>query len=83
MTAHATSRFSSNSMVAVAEYSTRSDVGLAQLTLFAAGIPYVIATDPIDLTAQVLVNPADAKDAAAILFWRPVANRKAQRWRCA
>jgi hypothetical protein len=55
-------------MVAVAEYSARSEVGLAQLILFAAGIPYVIATDPIDLTAQVLVNPADANDAAAILF---------------
>ena len=68
MTTQPTSRFSRNSMVSVAEYSTRSDVGLAQLTLFAAGIPYVIATDPTDLTAQVLVDPADAKDAAAMLF---------------
>jgi hypothetical protein len=38
------------------------------LTLSAAGIRYVIATDPIDRTAQVLVDPADAEDAAAVLF---------------
>ncbi|HEY9377044.1 MAG TPA: hypothetical protein VIQ02_08125, partial [Jiangellaceae bacterium] len=44
------------SMVAVAS-ATRTDVALAQLTLSAAGIPYVIATDPIDLTTQVLVDP--------------------------
>ena len=67
MTTDPTSGFSGISMVAVAS-ATQRDVGLVELTLFAAGIPYVIATDPIDLTMQVLVNPADAKDAAAILF---------------
>src|SRR5262245_22177193 len=67
VTTSPTHRFSHSSMVAVAQYSTRSEVGLAELTLFAAGIPYVIATDPVDLTEQVLVNPADLEDAAAIL----------------
>jgi hypothetical protein len=55
-------------MVSVAEYPTRSDAGLAQLSLFAAGIPYVIVTGPVDRTAQVLVSPADLEDAAAVLF---------------
>jgi hypothetical protein len=67
MTPHPTSRSSRKSMVGVAS-ATRADVALAQLTLSAAGIRYVIATDPIDRTAQVLVDPADAEDAAAVLF---------------
>ena len=67
MTPHPTRPFSRKSMVAVAS-ATRTDVALAQLTLTAAEIPYVIATDPIDHTAQVLVDPADAEDAAAVLF---------------
>jgi hypothetical protein len=53
-------------MVTVAS-ATRTDVALAQLTLSAAGIAYVIATDPIDLTTHVLVDPADAEDATVLL----------------
>ena len=67
MTTPPTGRFLQSSMVAVAS-ATRSDVAQTQLILSAAGIPYVIATDPIDLTLQVLVEPADARDAAAVLF---------------
>jgi hypothetical protein len=44
-----------------------SDSCSAKLTLFAAGIPYVIAIDPIT-SPDVLVDPADANDAVAILF---------------
>ena len=67
MTPHPTSRVSRKSTVAVTS-ATRTDVALAQLTLSAAGIRYVIVTDPVDRTTQVLVDPADAQDAAAVLF---------------
>jgi putative signal transducing protein len=62
-------------MVLVGTYPTRSDAELAQTALTAAGIPSVIAADdaggayPFDLTggARLLVEEADAEDAAAIL----------------
>ena len=62
-------------MVEVGTYNTRSDAELVQATLTAAGIPSVISADdaggayPFDLTggARVLVDEADADDAAAVL----------------
>ena len=63
-------------MVEVGTYATRSDAELVQATLAAAGIPSVISADdaggayPFDLTgsgARVLVDEADAEDAAAVL----------------
>jgi hypothetical protein len=62
-------------MVEVGTYNTRSDAELVQATLAAAGIPSVISADdaggayPFDLTggARVLVDEADADDAAAVL----------------
>jgi hypothetical protein len=62
-------------MVQVGTYPTRSDAELAQTALTAAGIPSVIASDdaggayPFDLAggARLLVEEADAEDAAAIL----------------
>jgi hypothetical protein len=74
-------------MVEVGAYPTRSDAELAQSALAAAGITSVIAADdaggayPFDLTgaAHLLVDEADAEDAAAVLSERPQANRKEQR----
>jgi Putative prokaryotic signal transducing protein len=63
-------------MVAVGSYATRSDAELAQTVLAAAGIKSVVAADdaggayPFDLTgggARLLVDEADAEDAAAVL----------------
>ena len=62
-------------MVEVGTYTTRSEAELAQATLAAAGIPSVISSEdaggayPFDLTrgARVLVDEADAEDAAAVL----------------
>jgi hypothetical protein len=62
-------------LVQVAAYPTRSDAELAQAVLAAAGIPSEVAADdaggayPFDLTggARLLVNEADAEDAAAVL----------------
>ena len=62
-------------MVEVGAYPTRSDAELAQGALAAAGIPSVLASDdaggayPFDLTggARLLVEEADAEDAAAVL----------------
>jgi hypothetical protein len=62
-------------MVQAGAYPTRSDAELAQAALAAAGIPSVIAADdaggayPFDLTgaARLLVDEADAEDAAAVL----------------
>ncbi len=62
-------------MVEVGTYTKRSEAELAQATLAAAGIPSVISADdaggayPFDLTggARVLVDEADAEDAAAVL----------------
>jgi hypothetical protein len=62
-------------MVVAGTYPTRTDAELAQSALEAAGIESVIAADdgggayPFDLSggARLLVDEADAKDAAAIL----------------
>ena len=71
-------------MVQVGTYPTRSDAELAQTALAAAGIPSVVAADdaggayPFDLTgaARLLVDEADAEDAAALLSEGADANRK-------
>jgi len=64
------------SMRELATFNTRNDAELAQAALAAAGIPSVIAADdaggayPFDLTGggvRVLVDEADAEDAAAVL----------------
>jgi hypothetical protein len=62
-------------VVVVGNYPTRSDAELAQTALTAAGIPSVIDSDdaggayPFDLSggARLLVDEADAEQAAAIL----------------
>ncbi len=62
-------------MVQVGSYPTRSDAELAQSALAAAGITSLVVSDdaggayPFDLTggARLLVEEADADDAAAIL----------------
>jgi hypothetical protein len=62
-------------MVVAGTYPTRTDAELAQTALTAAGIDSVIASDdaggayPIDFSggARLLVDEADAEDAAAIL----------------
>jgi hypothetical protein len=74
-------------MVEVGTYPTRSDAELAQAALAAAGIPSVLSADdaggafPFDLAgaARLLVDEADAEDAAVVLSERPDANRKEQR----
>jgi hypothetical protein len=74
-------------MIGVGTYSTRSDAELAQSRLVAAGIPSVVAADdaggayPFDLSggARLLVDDADAEEAAAVLSDRPHATRKEQR----
>jgi hypothetical protein len=66
-------------MVEVGSYTTRSDAELAQGALEAAGITSVIAADdaggayPFDLSggAHLLVDEADAEDAAAVLSGQP------------
>jgi Putative prokaryotic signal transducing protein len=67
-------------MIQVGTYPTRSDAEFAQTALSAAGIPSVIASDdaggayPFDLTgggARLLVDEADAEDAASILDGQP------------
>ena len=74
-------------MVEVGAYPTRSDAELAQSALEAAGITSVLAADdaggayPFDFSgaARLLVDEADAEDAAAVLSERPHASRKEQR----
>jgi hypothetical protein len=74
-------------MVQVGAYPTRSDAELAQTALAAAGIPSVVAADdaggayPFDLTggARLLVDEADAQDAAAVLSEPPRANHTEER----
>jgi hypothetical protein len=74
-------------MVEVGAYATRSDAELAQTALTAAGILSLLAADdaggayPFVLAgaARLLVDEADAEDAAAALSERPHANRKEQR----
>jgi Putative prokaryotic signal transducing protein len=71
-------------MVEVGSYATRSDAELAQAVLAAAGIPSVVSADdaggayPFDLSggARLLVDEADAEDAAAVLSEHPHANRE-------
>ena len=74
-------------MVEVGSYPTRSDAELAQTALTAAGIHSFVAADdaggayPFDLTgsARLLVDEADAEDAAAILAERPQEDEEEQR----
>ena len=74
-------------MVEVGAYATRSDAELAQAALVAAGIPSRLQTDdaggayPFDHTggARLLVDEADADDAAAILADRSHPHGKEQR----
>ena len=73
-------------MIQVGAYPTRSDAELAQTALTAAGIPSLVAADdaggayPFDLTGAVrlLVDEANAEDAAEILLERPQAEREKQ-----
>jgi hypothetical protein len=73
--------------VEVGSYPTRSDAELAQSALEAAGIESVLVVDdaggayPFDLSggARLLVDEADAEDAAAVLSKPPPANRREQR----
>lgn len=73
-------------MIQVGSYTTRSDAELAQTALTAAGIPSVVTADdaggayPFDLSggARLLVDEADAEDAAEVLSERPHADRKEQ-----
>ena len=74
-------------MVEVGSFTTRSDAELAQSALAAAGIASVVSADdaggayPFDLSggARLLVDEADAEDAAAVLSGPPPANRDEQR----
>jgi hypothetical protein len=76
-------------MVEVGVYATRSDAELAQAALVAAGISSRLRADdaggvyPFDLAggARLLVDEADAEDAAAILADRPNPHGKEQRRR--
>jgi hypothetical protein len=76
-------------MIRVGIYPTRSDAELAQTALTAAGIRSVLAADdaggayPFDLAggARLLVDEADAEDAAALLSDRPPSNGKERRER--
>ena len=74
-------------MIDVASFPTRSDAELAQSLLAVEGITSVVAADdaggayPFDLAggARLLVDDADAEEAAAILAARPGTERKAHR----
>jgi hypothetical protein len=73
-------------MIAVGTYPTRSDAEFVQSVLAAAGISSELAADdaggayPFDLTggARVLVEEADAADAAALLSDQPQTDRREQ-----
>ena len=73
-------------MIQVGAYPTRSDAELAQGALAAAGITSLVVADDaggaygFDLTgaARLLVDEADAEDAAEVLSGRPRAERKKQ-----
>jgi hypothetical protein len=73
-------------LIEVGAYSTRTDAELAQSVLAAAGITSVLAADdaggayPFDLSgaARLLVDEADAEDAAEVLSDRPSGTRKEQ-----
>lgn len=74
-------------MIAVGVFPTRSDAELAQGALTAAGIQSEVASDdaggayPFDFSggARLLVDDADAEDAAAILAEPPGPDGKEQR----
>lgn len=74
-------------MIDVASFPTRSDAELAQSLLAVEGIASVVAADdaggayPFDLAggARLLVDEADAEEAAAILAARPDTERKEHR----
>jgi hypothetical protein len=76
-----------SAMVVVGAYPTRSDAELAQAVLAAAGIASEVTSDdaggayPFDFSgaARLLVEDADAEDAAAVLSEPPQANREEQR----
>jgi hypothetical protein len=53
-------------MIEVGTYATRSEAELARATLAAAAIPSVISADEAG-GARLLVDEADARDAAAAL----------------
>ena len=71
-------------MVEVGAYATRSDAELAQASLAVVGIPSVLAADdaggafPFDLGrgVRLLVDEADAEDAAAVLAGRDVERKE-------
>ena len=74
-------------MIEIGTYPTRSDAELAQSVLAAAGISSEIAADdaggayPFDLTgggARLLVDEADAEEAAALLSDEPQGTGKEQ-----
>ena len=73
-------------MIQVGAYPTRGDAELAQTALAAAGITSLVVADDaggaygFDLTgaARLLVDEADADDAAEVLSERPDAERKTQ-----
>jgi hypothetical protein len=73
-------------MIVVGAYPSRSEAELAQTALTAAGIPSVIAADdaggayPFDLSggARLVVDDADAEDAAAVLSGQSSASGKEQ-----
>lgn len=74
-------------MIDIGTYPTRSDAELAQSLLAVEGIASVVAADdaggayPFDLSggARLLVDEADAEQAAAILAARPDAEPEEQR----
>ena len=53
-------------MIEVGAYTTRSEAERARATLAAEGIPAVISADGAG-DARLLVDEADARDAAAVL----------------
>jgi hypothetical protein len=67
-------------MTAVAAYPTPTDAELARLTLWAAGIPYVIEPDAYRFGlaggVRLLVDAADAHDASALLHSQRPTNGK-------
>jgi Putative prokaryotic signal transducing protein len=72
-------------MVEVGSYRARDDAELAQTALRAAGIPSVLTVDdaggayPLTGTARLLVDGADAEDAAAVLSERLPSNGEEDR----
>ena len=61
MTRHLTTK---GTMIALGAYRRQSDAELAQMLLWAAGIPYEIEADRV---ARLLVDEPDARDARMVL----------------